>query len=66
MKRTLRIMFIAIEINLIMWLLMLGVTSVTDAGVPSSGTTVLVGLVLAAVVQHWAYYTVYKWAKQMQ
>ena len=44
-----RRLFLAIEVNLILWVI---------AGFQTDWETVVViGLILSAVVQHWAYYT---------
>ena len=44
-----RHLFLAIEVNLILWVI---------AGFQTNWETVVViGLILSAVVQHWAYYT---------
>ena len=66
MKRTLRIMFLVVEINLILWIVMWGMTGRSEESMKSVNTMAFVGFAFAVVVQHWAYYAVYKKAKQMQ
>ncbi|MBU0638820.1 MAG: hypothetical protein KKB50_08145 [Planctomycetes bacterium] len=66
MKRTLRIMFLVVELNLVFWLVIWAMTHGSLASMKSVNTIAFVGLAFAAIVQHWAYYAVYKEAKQMQ
>ena len=65
MKRTLWYMFLAIEINLVIWLAVLGMLFAAEPVETPIKTTVVAGVVFAAIVQHWAYYSVYKRARQM-
>ena len=65
MKRTMRLMFFAVEGNLLLWLAMLGMLLEAADQDQSVKTMVVVGTAFAAIVQHWAYYAVYKKAKQM-
>ena len=74
MKKTLRRMFLAIEVNLILWLAMLSYTSHDSSEASDSwfkGTAmvpfsvIILGFLFAAVIQHWAYYAVYKKAKTL-
>jgi hypothetical protein len=70
MKRKLRIMFLVTELNLLLWLAIFGMaaSNIDDQEQASWWTAtaeiqislVLVGVVFAAVVQHWAYYALYK------
>jgi hypothetical protein len=47
-----RLMFLAIEVNLLLWI---------AAAIATRGNgVVLLGLAVAAVLQHWAYYVVYR------
>ena len=64
MERTLKKMFVAIEVNLLLWLAVFGATLGNDAQ-PGAKPLVIVGLVFSAVVQHWAYYACYKKAKEI-
>ncbi|HNQ21891.1 MAG TPA: hypothetical protein PKK06_02240 [Phycisphaerae bacterium] len=65
MRRTLRLMFLAVEVNLILWIMAWALSTPKDESFVSASTMALVGLGFAAIVQHWAYYAVYKKAKQM-
>lgn len=51
-KDAMRRIFLAIEVNLVLWILVV----ITTRG---SAMAVL-GLVLAAIIQHWAYYGLYR------
>jgi hypothetical protein len=58
-KTQLKCLFYAIEINLLIWL------AVTGAVVMSSADPIVkqmtgAGAIIAAVIQHWAYYNIYK------
>ncbi|UCE60729.1 MAG: hypothetical protein JSU63_03055 [Phycisphaerales bacterium] len=65
MKRTLRILFLAVEINLLLWLAVFGMLQAPGAaGSALIKQLVVAGVAFAAIVQHWAYYAVYKRAKQ--
>ena len=61
MPRSFRTLYFSIELNLIMWLIVLGQGASKDWH-PWSGTIavsspiVMAGLLLSAVLQHWAYY----------
>ena len=65
MKGTLRVMFFTVEVNLILWLSVAGMLFAAQVQDQTIKTAVLVGAVFAAIAQHWAYYAVYKRAKQM-
>lgn len=74
MKTKLRILFLVVELNLILWMIVAGdgLSHRTDVdGVWSSGpvtveaTLIFIGLGFAAIVQHWAYYAVYRAAKRL-
>jgi hypothetical protein len=65
MKGTLRYLFFAIEVNLVLWLCALGIVLSGEAEVGLLKTLIIVGAAVSAVVQHWAYYAVYKRAKEM-
>ena len=65
MKQTLRILFLVIEINLILWLATCGMTFGSVESMKSVSAMALVGFAFAAIGQHWAYYAVYKKARQM-
>lgn len=65
MKQTLRKMFLVVEINLILWLAIFGMAFDSYESMRSVTKLALVGLVFAAVAQHWAYYAVYKKAKHI-
>jgi hypothetical protein len=63
MKRRLKALFLAVEVNLILWLILCGMLVSGSEDDPRN--MAIIGLVFAAVFQHWAYYAVYKNAKQM-
>ncbi len=74
MKRNLRTMFLCVEINLLMWIMLCGMawsaardraTSWVGGDAVVSGKLLLVGLVFAAIIQHWAYYSVRKAANNL-
>ncbi|MBN1491009.1 MAG: hypothetical protein JXA69_13920 [Phycisphaerae bacterium] len=65
MKRTLRTVFVVIEINLLLWLAVCGMAwaNTEESGaswwhgtVQVDATLLLVGVGFAAIAQHWAYY----------
>jgi hypothetical protein len=69
MKRKLRVMFLVIEVNLLLWLAVCGMAwaNANDSaaswwrgGVQVDATLLLVGLIFAALAQHWAYYAIHK------
>lgn len=66
MRRTLKLLFWTIEINLILWVVALGAVFSADEHGPTAKSVVAVGLVFAMLAQHWAYYAVYKRAQEMQ
>ena len=74
MKGTLRRLFLTIEINLILWFVLLGqtapakITSETslwrgEAGV--SRSLIFAGFAFSLIAHHWAYYAVHRKAKSM-
>ena len=65
MKLALRILFVAIEINLILWLVGLGILLASDAVSALAKKWVVVGTLFAAVIQHWAFYAVYRTANRL-
>jgi hypothetical protein len=65
MKGTLKALFLTVEINLILWLAAFGMVMASGKDVGALKTLIIVGVVFAAIVQHWAYYAAYKRAKQM-
>lgn len=65
MKRTLKALFLTVEVNLLFWLAALATTWESEGGVGGAKSVVIAGTVFAVVVQHWAYYAVYRQAKQM-
>ena len=62
MKRKLWIMFMTVEVNLILWLAVCGNAWTNNQRVDTA--LLWVGLAFSIVVQHWAYYSIYKAAKQ--
>lgn len=58
MKNTLRRMFLVIEVNLLLWIAVVGTLWASDA--EHAKTVALVGLGIATVFQHWAYYALRK------
>ena len=65
MKGTLKRLFVTVEINLILWLIALGMVMAPDENADALKALIVVGIVFAAIAQHWAYYAAYKRAKQM-
>lgn len=57
-------MFLAIEINLILWLMVVGQLVGSPSVAGQVKTAAMIGFVVAAVVQHWAYYNIRKKPKQ--
>lgn len=65
MKSTLRKLFVVIEVNLLLWIAVFG-SATYHASKPAlswwredvmiSGRLVVLGMLFAAVAQHWAYY----------
>jgi len=63
--RQLRGLFLVIEINVLLWLLVC--VAVWHSGVEQNiKYCATVGMVIAAVLQHWAYYNLFKKAKQIE
>ncbi len=70
MKRKLGIMFLVTELNLVLWLVVLGMAAGSieegdqaawwNAVAEVKLSVVLIGVAFAAIVQHWAYYAVHK------
>jgi hypothetical protein len=68
MKTTMKILFLSVEVNLVLWLMLGGFAlGGGDLGyewlrgdVSMPRYLPIAGLVFAAVVQHWAYYKVWK------
>jgi hypothetical protein len=63
MRRTLKRLFWAVEINLVLWIVALGSVYSADEHGPAAKSVVAIGVVFAILAQHWAYYSVYKRAK---
>lgn len=54
-------MFVVIEINCLMWGVLWAELERPDADAPVSPKTLAIcGFVLSAILQHWAYYGLYK------
>jgi len=51
-----KLLYFAIELNLILWLALIGVLFATGTDVGTVKTIAIVGVVLSALVQHCAYY----------
>jgi hypothetical protein len=66
MRRTLRFLYLAIEINVILWLAVTGAAFGGGASRSEITTVAWIGTGFAVIIQHWAYYAVYKKAKQME
>jgi hypothetical protein len=56
---------LAVEINLLLWLATLGAVFSTDERGSSVKGVIIVGVISAVLFQHWAYYSVYRRAKEM-
>lgn len=72
MRRTLLLMFFAVEVNLLLWLALLGMLltgRATTENPPNSasdaGWMAGVGVAFAAIVQHWAYYALCRRARDL-
>ncbi len=61
-RRQLKGLFYTIEINLLLWLCVGGVVWQSSAELFVKQVTIA-GLAVAAVLQHWAYYNLYRKAK---
>lgn len=70
-----KLMFLCIEINLVLWLVALSgfaaddidaqikqIAWLTDS-IPVPAAVPIIGLILSALIQHWAYYRLYKGRK---
>jgi hypothetical protein len=75
MQRTLRRLFLTIEINLLLWLVLFGQgapakisseTSFWQGEVSVSRSLIMAGFAFSLIAHHWAYYAVYRKAKAMQ
>lgn len=66
MRRTLKLLFWTIEINLILWVVALGAVFSTNEHGRAAKSVVAVGVIFAILAQHWAYYAVYKRAQEIQ
>ncbi len=75
MKRTLRVMFLTVEINLLLWLVVAGAAlarghvsgeSWLDIAVPVNRLLIFIGLGFSMIIQHWAYYAVYRKARELE
>ncbi len=53
-------LFLSIEINLILWLAVVGALFAEASEASHARTIALVGCGVAAVIQHWAYYNIRK------
>ena len=57
-RRHLRLLYWSIEINLILWIVLVGALLAPAADVKFAGKVAIVGFALSALLQHWAYYHV--------
>jgi hypothetical protein len=55
-----RLMLFSIEINLILWLAVVGALFADPSDAGLAGPTAIVGCGFAAVIQHWAYHNIRK------
>ena len=60
MENKLRGLFWTIEINLVLWIVVLASIILSKGAEPSLKYITGVGVILAALLQHWAYYDLYK------
>ena len=60
MRRASKGLFFTIEINLLLWLAAGGIVLASDQEIPGLKGTIVLGMIFAAIFQHWAYYAVYK------
>ena len=56
-------LFFAIEVNLVLWIIVAGTVYQSSAELFAKVATVA-GFLLATILQHWAYYHLYRRAKQ--
>ncbi len=61
-NRALKAVFYTIEINLVLWLAALGVSAPTERR--STWVVLCIGAAVAAILQHWAYYALYRRTKE--
>jgi hypothetical protein len=66
MRRTLRFLYLAVEVNVILWFVAAGMVLSDGASRSATATIVWIGTGFSVIVQHWAYYAVYKKARQME
>jgi hypothetical protein len=55
-------LFWTIEINLLLWI---GMTGAIFSESSNNKTYAVIGLAVAAILQHWAYYDIYKESKKV-
>jgi len=72
MKRKLRTMFLAVEVNLLLWLALAGMawTNAHETGgswwrgpARVDASLLLIGVGFSLIAQHWAYYAIHKAAE---
>ena len=71
MRRTLKFMFFAVEVNLVLWLVLAGAAMRDQLGAEPAVKmadirwVAYVGVGFAIIVQHWAYYALYLRAREL-
>lgn len=60
MQTKLSSLFLVIEVNLVLWIILLGRPASSSAPTKNIKTVTIIGLAFAAIVQHWAYYNIRK------
>ncbi len=64
-KKKMRFLFSCIEINLVLWLVVLG--TIKDGNVSKNDKILFFGcFIFAALLQHWAYYNLYKTTRNVK
>jgi len=63
-SKQLRGLFFAIEVNLLLWLVVCGALWLSSSVEEFTKHVATGGMIAAALLQHWAYYGLYKRAKQ--
>lgn len=58
-----KMLFFAIELNLVMWVVVLGILFSKVPHVDAAKMIAFIGFCLAALIQHWAYYNIWKKAR---
>ena len=55
-----KMLFFSIEVNLLLWLAVVGMLFADPLDVSQAKTMTIIGCGIAAVIQHWAFYNIRK------